>query len=259
VVRPGERSVSFDRAADDYDRTRGGLPRGERFADACEPWLAGHERVLEIGVGTGLVARPLTDRGHVVAGVDLAPAMLARARERIGARVVVADAARLPVATGAVDAVVAVWVLHVVADPASVVAEARRVLHPGGRLLVVPSAASHDPDDIAEAFAGWAEALGRTGDRPEAVRHLAGEAGLVEVAATRTPRHEYEASPLDAVAAIEGRTCSSLWDLDAHEWARLVKPYLDRLRSLPEPERPRRRFEAHDLLVFQRPEVGERS
>ncbi len=89
-------SLSFDCAADFYDETRGGLLRGGNFARAIDAHLEPSASVLEVGVGTGLVALPLTDLGHDVIGVDIAPAMLAKARNRIGARVVVADASATP-------------------------------------------------------------------------------------------------------------------------------------------------------------------
>ncbi|HEY6596686.1 MAG TPA: methyltransferase domain-containing protein, partial [Asanoa sp.] len=71
-------SLPFDRVADRYDATRGGEERGRALADAVQPWLA-PGRTLEVGVGTGLVAAELRARGFDVYGVDLAPAMVARA------------------------------------------------------------------------------------------------------------------------------------------------------------------------------------
>ena len=53
-------------------------------------------------MGTGLVALPLTELGHAVLGVDLSPKMIASARERIGARVAIADATAAPVAADVV-------------------------------------------------------------------------------------------------------------------------------------------------------------
>jgi ubiquinone/menaquinone biosynthesis C-methylase UbiE len=48
-------SINFDRVADRYDESRGGAARGERFAAGLLPWLV-PGRVLEVGVGTGLVS-----------------------------------------------------------------------------------------------------------------------------------------------------------------------------------------------------------
>src|SRR4051812_8532236 len=109
-------SVSFDRIADRYDETRGGEVRGRGHADALAPWVLPDGPLLEVGVGTGVVAAALHGRGISVAGVDLSLAMLRRARDRLGARVVAGDALRLPVRTGAVATVCFVHVLHLVGD-----------------------------------------------------------------------------------------------------------------------------------------------
>jgi ubiquinone/menaquinone biosynthesis C-methylase UbiE len=73
-------------------------------------------------------------------GVDLAPAMLARLVANAGGNqpfpLVTADVTELPLAGRSVDAVLGSHVLHLIADWASAVDEARRVLRPGGLLLV---------------------------------------------------------------------------------------------------------------------------
>jgi SAM-dependent methyltransferase len=81
----------------------------------------------------------LRDRGAVVSGFDLSPAMVELARRRLGddADVRVADlGAPLPYPDDAFDVVVASLSLHYVEDWASALAELRRVLRPGGRLIV---------------------------------------------------------------------------------------------------------------------------
>jgi SAM-dependent methyltransferase len=66
-------------------------------------------RVLDMPIGTGRMARLLASRGYDVVGADLSAAMLARAQDRLdGAPLVQGDAERMPFATGAFDAVVAV-------------------------------------------------------------------------------------------------------------------------------------------------------
>ena len=114
VRYPGVGAVSFDRIADRYDETRGGLDRGR--------WLAGeigaHPQpgsVLEIGIGTGAIALPLTERGRRVVGVDVSSGMLARARERLG-EVVVPTATTCRSGRASVDNVLPVWVLQLVPD-----------------------------------------------------------------------------------------------------------------------------------------------
>lgn len=246
-------SISFERAADFYDETRGGLERGRRFAPIIAGVLPEQAQVLEIGVGTGAIALPLLDLGFDVVGVDIAHSMLVRARDRCGARVAQADAAHLPVASESRDAVVAAWVLHVAGDRESVLAEAARVLRPRGRLLVVCADAVYEPDDISETIGDLRLRLGRVRDVPEVIRPLAEVAGLRFVSQTTTGRFEHPVTPEQVAAQLERRDMSSLWDLDEARWARVVQPVIDGLRALPEPSRPRVTAASHPILVFERP------
>lgn len=91
-------------------------------------------RVLDLGCGKGRFATPLRRRGAEVVGIDLSAAMLGHATGIDRAR---ASARRLPFAAGAFDAVVAVEVLEHVGAVGPVLAEARRVLRPGGRLVII--------------------------------------------------------------------------------------------------------------------------
>nr|WP_260408331.1 methyltransferase domain-containing protein [Planomonospora venezuelensis] len=93
------------------------------------------ERVLDVGCGTGHDLESLARAGAVPVGVDASAEMATRSRARCPA-VVQADAARLPFPAGSFDGCRIERVLLHVADPAAVVAEVRRVLRPGGRLVV---------------------------------------------------------------------------------------------------------------------------
>ncbi|WP_019066970.1 class I SAM-dependent methyltransferase [Streptomyces hokutonensis] len=84
--------------------------------------------ILDIACGTGIVTRRLLRPERTVVGVDRSPGMLGPARRRMPGGVVRGDATRLPFAPDAVDAVVIVWLLHLLPDPAPVPAEAARVL-----------------------------------------------------------------------------------------------------------------------------------
>ena len=137
-------SINFDRLAAIYEETRGGLKRGGSYARTIVPRLRSGT-VLEIGIGTASVALPLTDAGHPVVGVDLSANMLALAHERLGARVAIADVMTLPIADASVPNVLAVWVLQLVGSVEAALREARRVLSPGGRLIVITSAAAPTP------------------------------------------------------------------------------------------------------------------
>jgi SAM-dependent methyltransferase len=97
------------------------------------------ERLLEIGCGEGGNLWHLGTLGAWRVGVDWSPAKAAFARRSTGAEVAAADAARLPFADASFDAVLIRDLLHHLRpdDRAPALAEARRVLKPGGRLTLV--------------------------------------------------------------------------------------------------------------------------
>jgi SAM-dependent methyltransferase len=95
-------------------------------------------RILDAGCGAGPLFAALRDRGAVVSGFDQSAGMLAQARRRLGddADLRVADLADpLPFPDEAFDDVVASLVLHYLKDWDPALAELRRVLKPGGRLI----------------------------------------------------------------------------------------------------------------------------
>lgn len=95
-------------------------------------------RILDAGCGSGPLFVALRDRGAVVTGFDKSAEMLELARQRLGdgADLRVADLGRpLPFSDGAFDDVIASLVLHYLEDWAAPLAELRRVLRPGGRLI----------------------------------------------------------------------------------------------------------------------------
>ncbi len=105
-------------------------------------------RVLEVGVGTGMNI-PLYPEGVKVTAIDLSPRMLARARRRVPVDAPVelmeADVQRLPFPDGSFDTVVATFVFCSVPDPLLGLGELRRVLVPGGQLLLMEHVLSTRP------------------------------------------------------------------------------------------------------------------
>ena len=139
--------VSFDRAAEFYDTTRGyAAGSAERIRDAIVAYTgAGRDaRFLELGVGTGRIALPFIRAGYDYTGVDISAAMMARLAGKLAGDVGVAayryqlreaDITELPFDAARFDVIIAVHVLRLVADWQRAVQEARRVLRPGGWLL----------------------------------------------------------------------------------------------------------------------------
>jgi SAM-dependent methyltransferase len=106
------------------------------------------DRVLDLGVGTGLGARAAQERGAQVTGIDLAPKMLESAQQRGIPTLVQGDVHRLPFRGSAFDAVLAIFALNST-DPQKVLNEAYRVLLPGGRFA---AAEWHETDDLSAMF-----------------------------------------------------------------------------------------------------------
>jgi SAM-dependent methyltransferase len=232
-------SIPFDRVAGTYDKTRGGLDRGRRLAGILAGLLPERDPLLEVGVGTGAVAAGLTELGRTVVGVDLSLPMLAVARERLPGRVAAADALRLPVPTGAVVGVLLVHVLHLVAEIPATLAEAARVLRPGGTLATTAFPAGPVEGDVFDELDRMHDRLGviRRDDDPGAVLRLATEAGFEFVARVDEPGRPV--TPRSEADLIETRSQSWTWSIDDETWAGVVEPTLARIRALPDQDRVR--------------------
>jgi SAM-dependent methyltransferase len=130
----------YDGHADWYDTTFRGL--GDESGSAgllgrlLGPATVDSRLCLDVGCGTGLHFAAVTARGYTVVGVDLSADQLRIAASRTS-RIVRADAGRLPVPDASVPTVVMTFIHTDVADFPAAVAEAARVLRPGGRLVYV--------------------------------------------------------------------------------------------------------------------------
>ncbi len=109
------------------------------------------QRVLEVGVGTGL-SLPLYREDARVTGIDISPEMLDKARDKVGEQklenveaLLEMDAEQLEFEDNSFDAVVAMYVASVVPNPDRLMAEMRRVCVPDGDIVIINHFASRHP------------------------------------------------------------------------------------------------------------------
>lgn len=152
----GQVRDAYRRWAPVYDYTFGAVSTAGR-KHAVEIINASSGRVLEVGVGTGL-SLPNYKKHLDIVGIDLAPEMLEKARERVKAEklgnvsgLYEMDAGNLSFPDGSFDTTVAMYVITVVPDPRKVMLELARVTKPGGEVMLV----NHFSQD--QGVRGWVE------------------------------------------------------------------------------------------------------
>lgn len=135
--------AAYRRWAGVYDLVFGGVSAWGRQRAAAEVNRLPGNRVLEVGVGTGL-ALPHYQADKRITGIDLSAEMLDRARTRVTAErlgnveaLLELDAESTGFADAGFDIAVAMFVASVVPNPRALMAELRRVVRPGGHILFV--------------------------------------------------------------------------------------------------------------------------
>ena len=173
----------FGRLAAGWDAVRDALFGRDFALPTLLALLPSHWTVADLGCGTGEVVARLAPLVHRVLGVDQEASMLEAARERTAGRdnvvLVEGDLTALPLPDACADAALCLLVLHHIADPAAALAEARRILRPGGALVVLDMVA-HDRADYRQTMGH--QHLGFT---DAALAEHAAAAGLALGAVTR--------------------------------------------------------------------------
>jgi phosphatidylethanolamine/phosphatidyl-N-methylethanolamine N-methyltransferase len=141
----------YDKLAKVYDLTFGPTLHPGRLQAIQRMGITGEDRVLEVGVGTG-INLSLYPRDATVIGIDFSSSMLEKARERAARkdvphslRLLQMDAADLKFADHSFDIVYAPYLISVVPDPVKVAQEMRRVCRPGGRIVILNHFLSPNP------------------------------------------------------------------------------------------------------------------
>jgi demethylmenaquinone methyltransferase/2-methoxy-6-polyprenyl-1,4-benzoquinol methylase len=225
MVRMSGLLKDYSRQAESYDRTRGASPS---VLGPLREALAGApgRRLLDVGGGTGNYAVALRDEGWEPVVLDPSPAMLARAAGK-GLETVEARAQALPVPDAAFDAVTMISMLHHVEDRPGALAEARRVLRPGGRLAVMVYTREDIEDlwfhDFFPSTRAWMDSSHpRLGDL---LAHLPGARRIPVVF------RDLEDASLAALAAHPERVLDEGWRRQTSYFERLERDHPEELRA----------------------------
>ncbi|RJT07851.1 class I SAM-dependent methyltransferase [Halococcus sp. IIIV-5B] len=204
----GEVRAYWNDRAETYDDDSQHALKNEAQHDA---WLSvlhtwtgdAPQRILDVGCGTGVISSLLADLGHDVSGVDYSTEMLDRAREKAREKghsidFDVGDAEALDDLDDAYDTVTARHLIWTLPDPAAAIGEWRRVVRPGGRIVLIEG-----HWDFSGPFAGYERVHddlplydGRSPEelseflRAEGLENVSHEPLMAEVLWGETPEYE---------------------------------------------------------------------
>lgn len=241
-------SISFDRAVDYYDSTRG-YPQevaGQAAALLAQVGRLGPEsRVIEIGIGTGRIALPLAPHAGRYYGIDLSRAMMEQLRAKQQDEhiwIAQADATRLPLPADHFDLAMAVHVFHLIPNWRQGMAELARVLKPGG--LFINLRDRHLDDAFRSLWRLWAQALGKSEGVNVGVQHdqydsFPLDAGWIEVGEPQTLRYERPVRPSTFLDWMRRRYFSSTWRMSDGELAQVIDILSAHIEAhFPSPDEP---------------------
>jgi len=186
-----------------------------------EKVLGGYDSILDVGTGTGRFAKPLSDRGLPIVGVDISTSMMDKARKKGLRDLVRGDAHHLPFLDHSFDAVISVLLLHLVRDWVTVLHEIGRVC----RGVVVSTVIREDGLNIRELYLRLREAHGvplrRFNEGTEGLRTL-----LRPIEVYPVMDRIVESRTDESIAYFADRKSSITWDVSQtvhHEIIRAIR------------------------------------
>ena len=117
--------AEFDSISENYDSTRRAATEAELKAFSNE--LSECHTILDVGVGTGRFAKPLSDLGFEIVGIDISRKMMLKAKQKGVKNLILADAHNMPFKDKVFDASIIIHVLHLIPDWRNVAREMGRV------------------------------------------------------------------------------------------------------------------------------------
>ena len=220
-------SVRFDRAVSYYDQTRGFPPGEEKQVTAMIARVGGltvSSRALEIGVGTGRIALPLSALVSDYYGIDISRPMLDKLRSKRTHEpvyVTEGDATQLPFPDKTFDGIIAVHVFHLIPGWQTVLQEIARVLRPGAALI---HCWTRDNDPFLRSWDTWNEVIPtrnrRVGMHWQKNPNFLEEEGWQPQAEAQTHIFTRSGTVNQFLDHVSNRIWSALWDVTDDELSR---------------------------------------
>lgn len=216
--------ADFDRVAEIYDSTRKEPDDVMRSTlEVMDRVLAGRRSILDVGVGTGRFAKPLSDMGLPVVGVDVSTSMMAKARAKGLHELIRGDARSLPFHDGSFDAAIAILVVHLMDEWERVVAEIGRVCHG----LVISVVGRDEGPNIRRSYLELRRKAGfplrKLNDDAQGLRKIVRPSKVYPIM-----ERQKEIDADDSIRYFENRESSITWDLPES----VHRGIIDGLRSL---------------------------
>ena len=230
-------SVKFDRAVEYYDQTRG-FPAGEEKPVAALIAKAGgfipSSHILEIGVGTGRIALPVSPYINRYYGVDISRPMMQKLKAKQQDEpvyVTEADATRLPFPDNTFDGATAVHIFHLIPDWRGALKELARVLHPNAPLV---HCWSKDTNGLRKLWDAWSAVVPTDSRRPgvewERNPNFLEDEGWKTTAEAQTLTYSVNRTVNDFLNMVNRRMWSALWTMTDEEIERglaAVQPIIE--------------------------------